>query len=68
MWLTIDIILTAWAAPSSTAEETATQKEQWSEDGWHGEYPQTPREDSGSTAGTTGNGWFLRQMWVETSF
>ncbi|XP_063083839.1 CD44 antigen isoform X6 [Cavia porcellus] len=45
--------MTAWAAPSSTAEETATQKEQWSEDGWHGEYPQTPREDSGSTAGTT---------------
>ncbi|XP_063083837.1 CD44 antigen isoform X2 [Cavia porcellus] len=44
---------TTWAAPSSTAEETATQKEQWSEDGWHGEYPQTPREDSGSTAGTT---------------
>ncbi|XP_023566310.1 CD44 antigen isoform X4 [Octodon degus] len=45
--------MTAWAAPSSTTEETAaTQKEQWFENGWHGEYPQTPREDSDSTAGT----------------
>ncbi|XP_023566313.1 CD44 antigen isoform X7 [Octodon degus] len=44
---------TTWAAPSSTTEETAaTQKEQWFENGWHGEYPQTPREDSDSTAGT----------------
>ncbi|XP_005384188.1 PREDICTED: CD44 antigen isoform X2 [Chinchilla lanigera] len=46
--------MTAWAAHSSTTEETAaTQKEQWFESGWHGEYPHTPREDPGSTAGTT---------------
>ncbi|KAM6159904.1 CD44 antigen isoform 1-T1 [Erethizon dorsatum] len=45
--------ITTWAAPSSTTEETATQKEQWFENGWHGEYPQTPREDSHSMAGTT---------------
>ncbi|XP_021120024.1 CD44 antigen isoform X11 [Heterocephalus glaber] len=45
--------MTAWAAPSSTTEETATQKEQWFEREWHGEYPQTPREDSDSTTGTT---------------
>ncbi|XP_021120028.1 CD44 antigen isoform X16 [Heterocephalus glaber] len=44
---------TTWAAPSSTTEETATQKEQWFEREWHGEYPQTPREDSDSTTGTT---------------
>ncbi|XP_005384190.1 PREDICTED: CD44 antigen isoform X4 [Chinchilla lanigera] len=45
---------TTWAAHSSTTEETAaTQKEQWFESGWHGEYPHTPREDPGSTAGTT---------------
>ncbi|XP_012930392.1 CD44 antigen isoform X17 [Heterocephalus glaber] len=46
---------TTWAAPSSTTEETATQKEQWFEREWHGEYPQTPREDSDSTTGTTGD-------------
>ncbi|XP_010610896.1 CD44 antigen isoform X10 [Fukomys damarensis] len=44
---------TTWAAPSSTTGETATQKEQWFDRGWHGEYLQTPREDSDSTAGTT---------------
>lgn len=26
-----------------------------------------PKEDSHSTAGTTGNGWFHRQTWVKTS-
>ncbi|XP_032976608.1 CD44 antigen isoform X2 [Rhinolophus ferrumequinum] len=40
------------ATPSSATEETATQKEQWFTNGWHGEYPQTPKEDSHSTAGT----------------
>ncbi|KAF6332710.1 CD44 molecule (Indian blood group) [Rhinolophus ferrumequinum] len=40
------------ATPSSATEETATQKEQWFMNGWHGEYPQTPKEDSHSTAGT----------------
>ncbi|XP_007129596.2 CD44 antigen isoform X7 [Physeter macrocephalus] len=39
--------------PTSTTEETATQKEQWFENGWPGEYPQMPKEDSHSTAGTT---------------
>uniref|UniRef100_A0A8C0XBP3 CD44 antigen n=1 Tax=Castor canadensis TaxID=51338 RepID=A0A8C0XBP3_CASCN len=38
---------------SSTTEETATQKEPWFGNGWHGEYPQTPKEDSHATAGTT---------------
>uniref|UniRef100_A0A2K6GLA2 CD44 antigen n=1 Tax=Propithecus coquereli TaxID=379532 RepID=A0A2K6GLA2_PROCO len=43
---------TIQATPSSTTEETATQKEQWFGNGWHGEYPQTPKEDSHSAAGT----------------
>ncbi|XP_037694782.1 CD44 antigen isoform X2 [Choloepus didactylus] len=43
---------TTQATPSRTAEETATQKEQWFEHGWPGEYPQTPKEDSHSTTGT----------------
>ncbi|XP_059874680.1 CD44 antigen isoform X5 [Delphinus delphis] len=44
---------TTRAPPTSTTEETATQKEQWFENGWPGEYPQMPKEDSHSTAGTT---------------
>ncbi|XP_040114941.1 CD44 antigen isoform X6 [Oryx dammah] len=44
---------TTQAPTTSTAEETATQKEQWFENGRPGEYPQTPKEDSHSTAGTT---------------
>ncbi|XP_074228277.1 CD44 antigen isoform X15 [Camelus bactrianus] len=43
---------TPWATPSSTTEETAIQKEQWLENERPGEYPQTPKEDSHSTAGT----------------
>ncbi|XP_024414583.1 CD44 antigen isoform X11 [Desmodus rotundus] len=43
---------TTLATPSSTMEDTATQKEQWFTNGRHGEYLQTPREDSYSTAGT----------------
>ncbi|XP_070329291.1 CD44 antigen isoform X4 [Odocoileus virginianus] len=43
---------TTQAPTTSTAEETATQKEQWFENGRPGEYPQTPKEDSHSTAGT----------------
>ncbi|XP_037694789.1 CD44 antigen isoform X8 [Choloepus didactylus] len=46
------IASTTQATPSRTAEETATQKEQWFEHGWPGEYPQTPKEDSHSTTGT----------------
>nr|XP_008538461.1 PREDICTED: CD44 antigen isoform X1 [Equus przewalskii] len=41
-----------WALSSRTAEDTATQKEQWFEDGWRGEYTQTPKEDSPSATGT----------------
>ncbi|XP_042089281.1 CD44 antigen isoform X11 [Ovis aries] len=49
-----DFISSTTQAPTtSTAEETATQKEQWFENGRPGEYPQTPKEDSHSTAGTT---------------
>ncbi|XP_061057568.1 CD44 antigen isoform X8 [Eubalaena glacialis] len=44
---------TTRAPPTSTTEETATQKEQWFENGWPGENPQMPKEDSHSTAGTT---------------
>ncbi|XP_036715245.1 CD44 antigen isoform X2 [Balaenoptera musculus] len=44
---------TTRAPPTNTTEETATQKEQWFENGWPGEYPQMPKEDSHSTAGTT---------------
>ncbi|XP_027434162.1 CD44 antigen isoform X13 [Zalophus californianus] len=43
---------TTQAILSSTMEETATEKEQWVENGWPGEYPQTPKEDSHSTGGT----------------
>ncbi|XP_061057569.1 CD44 antigen isoform X9 [Eubalaena glacialis] len=46
-------IMAARAPPTSTTEETATQKEQWFENGWPGENPQMPKEDSHSTAGTT---------------
>ncbi|XP_060015393.1 CD44 antigen isoform X6 [Lagenorhynchus albirostris] len=46
-------ISTTRTPPTSTTEETATQKEQWFENGWPGEYPQMPKEDSHSTAGTT---------------
>lgn len=58
MWLTISILLTAWAAPSSTAEEAATQQDQWFESGWLGKYSPTPTEDSHVTAGATGKGGF----------
>uniref|UniRef100_A0A4X1SQV1 CD44 antigen n=1 Tax=Sus scrofa TaxID=9823 RepID=A0A4X1SQV1_PIG len=44
---------TTQAIPSSTTEETATQKEQWFENGWSGGYPHTPKEDPHATAGTT---------------
>ncbi|XP_037378360.1 CD44 antigen isoform X3 [Talpa occidentalis] len=44
--------VTTQATPSSTIEETATQKEQWFGTAWHGEYPQVPKEDSDSAAGT----------------
>nr|KAF6464427.1 CD44 molecule (Indian blood group) [Rousettus aegyptiacus] len=43
---------TTQATSNSAMEETATQKEQWFENGWHGVYSQTPKEDSHSTAGT----------------
>ncbi|XP_045226350.1 CD44 antigen isoform X9 [Macaca thibetana thibetana] len=43
---------TIQAIPSSTTEETATQKEQWFGNRWHEGYLQTPREDSHSTTGT----------------
>ncbi|XP_062949674.1 CD44 antigen isoform X9 [Cynocephalus volans] len=46
---------TTRATPTSTMEETATQKEQWFGNGGPGEYPHTPREDSQSTAGTAGD-------------
>ena len=65
--LTVDILLAAQAPTVSTAEETATQKEQWFENGRPGEQPQTPKEDSHSTAGTTGNAQFHRQTWVLNS-
>uniref|UniRef100_A0A8D1RCB4 CD44 antigen n=1 Tax=Sus scrofa TaxID=9823 RepID=A0A8D1RCB4_PIG len=44
---------TTQAIPSSTTEETATQKEQWFENGWSGGYPHTPKEDPHATAGIT---------------
>uniref|UniRef100_A0A8C3YVK2 CD44 antigen n=1 Tax=Catagonus wagneri TaxID=51154 RepID=A0A8C3YVK2_9CETA len=44
---------TTRASPNSTTEETATQKEQWFENGWSGGHTQTPKEDPHSTAGTT---------------
>ncbi|KAK2493717.1 hypothetical protein MC885_020636 [Smutsia gigantea] len=43
---------TTQATPSSATEETATEKEQWFENGWPGEYPQMPEDDYHSTAGT----------------
>uniref|UniRef100_A0A8C7B343 CD44 antigen n=3 Tax=Mustelinae TaxID=169418 RepID=A0A8C7B343_NEOVI len=42
---------TTQGIPSSTMEERATPKEQWVEKGWHGEYSQSPKEDSHSAAG-----------------
>uniref|UniRef100_A0A8D0VXF4 CD44 antigen n=1 Tax=Sus scrofa TaxID=9823 RepID=A0A8D0VXF4_PIG len=48
-----DTPATTQAIPSSTTEETATQKEQWFENGWSGGYPHTPKEDPHATAGTT---------------
>ncbi|XP_032759688.1 CD44 antigen isoform X2 [Rattus rattus] len=44
---------TTWAAPNSTAEETATQQEKWFENEWQGKNPPTPSEDSHVTEGTT---------------
>ncbi|XP_040836034.1 CD44 antigen isoform X5 [Ochotona curzoniae] len=44
---------TTWAIPSNTTEETATQKEQWFGNEWHGGFPQTTGEDSHSTEGIT---------------
>lgn len=55
MQLTIIILLSAWAAPNSTAEEAATQQEKWFEDEWQGKNTPTPSEDSHVTEGTTGN-------------
>ena len=66
-WLTLEILLTALATPSSTMEDTATQKEQWFTNGRHGEYLQTPREDTYSTAGTDGNGRLHKQTRVAPS-
>ncbi|KAM7087001.1 CD44 antigen isoform 24-T26 [Molossus nigricans] len=43
---------TTLPTPSSAAEETATQKEQWFANRLHGEYLQTPKEDSYSAGGT----------------
>ncbi|XP_054441889.1 CD44 antigen isoform X2 [Pteronotus mesoamericanus] len=43
---------TTLATPSSATEETSAQEEQWFTNGWRGEYLQTPKEDSYSTAGT----------------
>ncbi|KAM9768231.1 CD44 antigen isoform 4-T4 [Dama dama] len=49
-----DFISSTTQAPTpSTTEEIDTQREQWFENGRPGEYPQTPKEDSHSTAGTT---------------
>ncbi|XP_032139464.1 CD44 antigen isoform X8 [Sapajus apella] len=42
---------TIQATPSSTNEETATQKEHWFGNRWHEGYLQTPGEDSHSTTG-----------------
>ncbi|KAH0516649.1 CD44 antigen [Microtus ochrogaster] len=44
---------TTWAAPSSTAEASATQQDLWFESGWLGKYSPTPTEDSHVTAGAT---------------
>ncbi|XP_063139223.1 CD44 antigen isoform X5 [Rattus norvegicus] len=44
---------TTWAAPNSTTEEAATQKEKWFENEWQGKNPPTPSEDSHVTEGTT---------------
>ncbi|XP_032759692.1 CD44 antigen isoform X6 [Rattus rattus] len=46
-------LATTWAAPNSTAEETATQQEKWFENEWQGKNPPTPSEDSHVTEGTT---------------
>lgn len=47
---------TTWAAPNSTTEEAATQKEKWFENEWQGKNSPTPSEDSHVTEGTTGDG------------
>ncbi|XP_045681285.1 CD44 antigen isoform X7 [Phyllostomus hastatus] len=47
-----DASVTTLATPSSAMEDTATQREQRFTNRWPGEYLQTPREDSHSTAGT----------------
>ncbi|XP_063139222.1 CD44 antigen isoform X4 [Rattus norvegicus] len=47
---------TTWAAPNSTTEEAATQKEKWFENEWQGKNPPTPSEDSHVTEGTTASG------------
>ncbi|CAO2579737.1 CD44 antigen [Lemmus lemmus] len=44
---------TPTTTPSSTAEEAATQQEQWFENGWLGKYSPTPTEDSHVTPGAT---------------
>ncbi|XP_031227024.1 CD44 antigen isoform X2 [Mastomys coucha] len=44
---------TRMTAPSSTAEEAATQQEKWFENGWQGKNPPTTNEDSHVTEGTT---------------
>ncbi|EDL79650.1 CD44 antigen, isoform CRA_c [Rattus norvegicus] len=46
-------LATTWAAPNSTTEEAATQKEKWFENEWQGKNPPTPSEDSHVTEGTT---------------
>ncbi|XP_008850596.1 CD44 antigen isoform X4 [Nannospalax galili] len=53
IWFSRSTPVTTWATPSRTTEETATQKDKWFGNGWHGRYPQTPSEDSHATAGTT---------------
>ncbi|XP_062052296.1 CD44 antigen isoform X5 [Lepus europaeus] len=44
---------TSWVTPHSTTGGTATQKEQWLGNVWHGGNLQTPGEDSHSIAGPT---------------
>lgn len=61
LWLTTDILLTAWVTLNSTTEETATQKEQWFGNRWHGGNLQIPGEYSHSIAGPSGNGWFHKK-------
>ncbi|XP_053415988.1 CD44 antigen isoform X5 [Nycticebus coucang] len=49
--------MTVQATPNSTTEETATQREHWLGNGWQGEYPHTPEEDSHSRAETTASAY-----------